>query len=246
MSAGVVRALRIVGPNDFRLVWRDGFLLMMILVLPLSGLLLRGLVPHLTEFLAPWVALGDYFPLILAFYLVGQQPILLGAVIGILFVEERDEGTLLALQASPLSLRTFLTVRIVAAMVLSVVLTWIGIALTGLGTAPTGVLLVSAAVASLACPVVALLYAVFVHNKVQAVTAVKPLQTWALVPLLLYFAPGAWPWLGSLIAPLYYPMRLYWSATPGSVEWWLVVPGVVWPGLAIAWLLRRLDRVLHA
>jgi hypothetical protein len=49
-------------------------------------------------------------------------------------------------------------------------------------------------------------------------------------------------------------MRLFWSATgdapagalAGQTEWWVVVPGVIVPGLAILWLLRRLERTVYA
>ena len=132
MTSQLGRALRVLAPNDLRLIWRDGFLLLMILVLPLTCLAFRWLLPYLTGVVAPWVELEPYYGLILAGFLVGQQPIMLGALVGILFIEERDEGTLLALQASPLSLRNFLGYRLLAAMGLSVGLTSIGVPLAGL------------------------------------------------------------------------------------------------------------------
>ena len=116
MTAHVSRALRVLAPNDLRLVWRDGFLLMVMLVLPLACLGFRWLLPYLTGVAAEWVELELYYGLILGFFLVGQQPIMLGAVVGILFIEERDEGTLLALKATPLSLRSFLGYRLLAGL----------------------------------------------------------------------------------------------------------------------------------
>ena len=41
-------------------------------------------------------------------------------------------------------------------------------------------------------------------------------------------------------------MRLFWSATQGQAEWWLILPGVIIPVLAIVWLLRRLERTVYA
>jgi len=246
VSAGVSRALRVLAPNDFRLIWRDTFLVLVIVILPLAGLGFRWLVPYLTGVLAEWVELEPYYGLILGSFLLAQQPILLGAVVGILFVEERDEGTLLALQASPLSLKSFLGYRLLAGMGLSVVLTFVGVSLAGLVTVSPLELLAAALLASLAVPVIALTYAVYIQNKVQAVTAMKPLQSWAMLPVLLFFAPSPWQWIGSVPAPLYYPIRLFCSAADGGPEWWLILPGVILQAALILWLLRRFERTVYA
>ena len=108
-AINVMRAVSVIAPNDLRLIWRDGFLLsFMALILPIVCLTFSELVPFIGELVAEWVDLEHYYGLILASAIVGGEPVMLGFVIGILFVEERDEGTLLALQASPLSLRVFL------------------------------------------------------------------------------------------------------------------------------------------
>ena len=178
MTQQVSMALRVLAPNDFRLIWRDGFLLLLILVTPLTCLALRWAVPYLAGVVGEWVELERYYGLILANFLIGGAPVLLGAVVGILFIEERDEGTLLALQASPLSLRSFLGYRLLAAMGLSVAFTLIGVPLAGLVSISFLELLAAAALASLGVPLVALVYAIYLQNKVQAVTAIKLVQGW--------------------------------------------------------------------
>jgi fluoroquinolone transport system permease protein len=244
VTAHVSRALRVLAPNDLRLIWRDSFLVLVLVVMPLVCLGFRWAVPYLTEVVAEWVELEHYHGLILA-YILGQQPVLLGFVAGILFIEERDEGTLLALQATPLSLRSFLGYRLLAAMGVSIVLTCIGVPLAGLVSVSFLELFASAALASLAVPLVALGYAIYLQNKVQAVTAGKLVQGWAGLPALLFFAPTPWQWIGSVLAPVYYPMRLFWSAADGRAEWWLIVPGLIVQGAAIVWLLRRFQRTVY-
>ena len=246
MTAHVARAFRVLAPNDLRLIWRDTFLLLVTIILPLAGLGFRWLMPYVAGLVSEWVELERYYGVIVGFFLVGQQPIMLGAVIGILFVEERDEGTLLALQASPLSLRSFLVYRMLATMAVSVVLTFVGVSLAGLVSVSTLELLAASVLASLAVPLVALTYAVYIQNKVQAVTAIKLVQNWAALPALLYFVPTPWQWIGSLPAPLYYPIRLFWGAADGHAEWWLILPGLLLQGAAIAWLLRRFQRAVYA
>jgi fluoroquinolone transport system permease protein len=247
VNTHVIRAVRVLAPNDVRLIWRDGFLLsFLIVVLPLVCLALNSLVPYIGDLVAQWVELEPYYGLILANILIAGEPVLLGFVIGMLFVEERDEGTLLALQASPLSLRSFLGYRLSAAMLLNVLLTVIGVLLADLVSVSWLELLASAALASLAVPIVALVYAVFIKNKVQALMLLKPVQIWGSVPLLFFFVPTPWQWIGSVAGPLYYPMRLFWGASDGQAEWWLMLPGLIIPGVMILWLLRRFERTVYA
>lgn len=245
MTSHVSRALRVLAPNDMRLIYRDGFLVLMIIVLPIACIGFRWLIPYLSDFVAQWVVLEQYYGLIMA-YMLGQQPIVVGFVVGILFIEERDEGTLLALQASPLSLRSFLGYRLLAGMALSIVLTTISVPLAGLVSVSLLELVTASALVSLAVPLVALAYAVYLQNKVQAIASGKLVQGWAALPALLYFAPTPWQWIGSVLTPVYYPMRFFWSAADGSAEWWLIVPGLTLQAAAIAWLLRRLERTVYA
>lgn len=247
MNTHVFRAARVLAPNDLRLIWRDGFLLSFIMfALPVFCLALRPLIPFVEEIVAEWVELEPYYGLILASIIVAGQPVMLGFVIGILFVEERDEGTLLALQASPLSLRSFLGYRLVVAMGLNVLLTTTGVYFAGLVSISLLEILAAAALASLAVPLVALFYASYIKNKVQALMLLKPVQIWGGLPTLLFFAPTPWQWVGSVPLPLYHPMRLFWSATQGQAEWWLVLPGLIIQGVAILWLLRRFERSVAA
>jgi len=247
VNTHVIRAMRVMAPNDVRLIWRDGFFLsFIVVVMPLASLGLHWLIPFVGDLVAQWVELEPYYGLILASVVVAGEPVLLGFVIGVLFIEERDEGTLLALQASPLSLRSFLGYRLVMAMVLNVLLTMIAVLLANLVSISWLELLASAALASLGVPIVALVYVVYIKNKVQALMLLKPVQMWGGVPVLLFFVPTPWQWIGSVLGPLYYPMRLFWSATDGLTEWWLLVPGFIIPGVALLWLLRRFERTVFA
>ena len=179
MNTHVIRAMRVMAPNDVRLIWRDGFFLsFIVLVTPLASLGLHWLIPFVGDLVAQWVELEPYYGLILGNVVVAGQPVLLGFVIGVLFIEERDEGTLLALQASPLSLRSFLGYRLVMAMVLNVLLTMIAVLLANLVSISWLELLASATLASLAVPIVALVYVVYIKNKVQALMILKPVQIW--------------------------------------------------------------------
>ncbi|MCZ6617879.1 MAG: hypothetical protein O7E57_07075 [Gammaproteobacteria bacterium] len=246
MNTHVIRAMRVLVPGDLRLIWRDGFLLIFIVfVLPCACLVFRELVPYAGELVVEWVDLEPYYGLILASVVIAGQPVMLGFVIGILFIEERDEGTLLALKASPLSLTSFLGYRLLVGMGLNVVLTTIGVYFAGLVSVSLFEILAASALASLGVPLIALFYAIYISNKVQAIMLLKPVQIWGGLPTLLFFVPTPWQWIGSVPMPLYYPMRLFWSAADGHAEWWLILPGLIIPGVAVFWLLRRFERVVE-
>ena len=246
MKGLVAKTVRVLAPNDLRLIRRDPWLLLLLIVMPLTALILRWLVPFVGDLVAEWVELERYYGLIVAGVVVGNQPVFLGAIIGLLFIEEREEGTLLALQASPISLRIFLGYRLLVAMGLSLVLTSIGVPLVGLVSVSLPQLLTAAALAALAVPLVGLVYAIYIPNRVQALIALRPVQFWGGLPVLLYFAPTPWQWVGSVPGPLYYPMRLFWGAAEGRAEWWLLLPGVLVQGAALLWLLRRFERSVWA
>ncbi len=53
MNTHVIRAMRVMAPNDVRLIWRDGFLLtFLMVVLPLLCLLLNSFVPYVDGLVA--------------------------------------------------------------------------------------------------------------------------------------------------------------------------------------------------
>lgn len=235
-----------VARNDLRLVRRDVVLPFLVFGLPLAALVLRWLLPLLEGALEPWVDLVAYRPLVVAGLVVSNQPVFLGVVIGLLLIEERERGTLLALAASPLTVTRLLRYRVAAASLASFVLIPIGVLLIDLVTVPWPVLLTCSALASLHVGVVTLVYATFVRNKVQALVWIRPVQAWAAAGVLLWFVPSPWPWLAAPLVPLYYPMRLFWSSVGSSTEWWLVAPSLVVPVLAMQWLLRRFERAAVA
>ena len=172
----LLRSARVQAPSDLRLLRRDWILPVLVFGLPFAALLLRFIIPLATESVSEWVDLEPYYGLIVAGLIVSNQPVFLGAVIGLLFIEEREEGTLLAIQASPISLRGFLGYRMLAASLISFVLTPIDVLLIDLVSVSWFELLAASALASIAVPLVALSYAVFLRNKVQGLIALRPVQ----------------------------------------------------------------------
>ncbi len=236
--------LRALGPIDAANVRRDPLLRWM-LVLPLAlGLVFRGLAALTT----PWLAdrfgadLADYNVLI-ASLLVLITPMLFGAVVGFLLLDQKDDGTLTALRVTPLSARGYLGYRIAIPVVLSVLMTPAVLALSGFSGLSVAKQLVAALAAAPLAPAFALFVAGFARNKVQGFALMKAAGVINWPPMIAWFVSSDWQ-LAAGIAPTYWPVKTYWeleAASPASPIYF--VASLLVTGSLIVLLLRRLERV---
>ena len=143
-ATAVFKAL---GPIDLRNVRRDEMLRWMVLIPLLLALLVRFGWPFMvtqiqTRFqfdLSPYVVM-------LMSYLVIGSPAVFGTVIGFLLLDERDEGSLIALQVTPMSLNQYVAYRLGLPILLTIVLLAISLPLAGITTFTFWELLLLAAV----------------------------------------------------------------------------------------------------
>ncbi|MCB0153322.1 MAG: hypothetical protein KDF65_00900, partial [Anaerolineae bacterium] len=105
--------LRTLSLGDVRNIGRDSLLAWMIVIPLLTGLMVRLLLPRLSPWLLARYAfdLTPYYGLLMSYLVVLITPILFGAVIGFLLLDERDDQTLLAMQVTPLPLSSYLFYR---------------------------------------------------------------------------------------------------------------------------------------
>ncbi len=171
-------------------------------------------------------------------------PTFAGVVIGFLLLDQRDDGTLAALQVTPLSLNGFLVYRISAPLAASVALTMIVVPLVGLVDIAPLALLIVALVAAPVAPFYALMLAACSANKVQGFALMKAAGILSWPPMIAYFLPTVWQWAMGIV-PQYWPAKLFWMFEAGErgVLPYLVV-GVVYQALLVAWLVRRFNRNL--
>ena len=242
-ATAVFKAL---GPIDLRNVRRDEMLRWMVLIPLLLALLVRFGWPFMvtqiqTRFqfdLSPYVVM-------LMSYLVIGSPAVFGTVIGFLLLDERDEGSLIALQVTPLSLNQYVAYRLGLPILLTIVLLIISLPLAGVTTFSFWELLLLAAVAAPLAPLLAIFLAAFASNKVQGFALMKGAGIFFVVPFLAYFVGGAWEWAFGLL-PTYWAPKLYWMISGGeSGTWWVALVGIAWQLVWIVVLSRRFNRVLH-
>jgi fluoroquinolone transport system permease protein len=242
-AAAVFRAL---GPIDLRSVARDSMLRWLVAVPVGIAVLLRWGVPLAAERVAGQysIDLAPYFPLI-ASTVVLITPMVAGTVIGFLLLDQRDDGTLGALQVTPLTLAGYLGYRLAVPVLASIVMTVIAVPLTGLvRIGPLPLVLVALAAAPLA-PGFALLLGAFAANKVQGFAIMKAAGVLNWPPIIAWFAPTVWQWVMGIV-PTYWPVKLFWMLEAGESGWWgYLAVGTVYQVVLVSLLLRRFATVLH-
>lgn len=238
---------RSLGPIDLRGLMRDQMLSWMLFMpLAIVAILRFGVPPLVARVLElTGFDLDPYVPVLLAVYVVMMTPLIFGMMVGFLLLDEMDDGTITALQVSPLSLNSYLAYRIGAPTLLSLLLTPLLFPLTGLVEIRLPELLMLSAAAAPLAPLLALFLPAFANNKVQGFALMKALGGVMMLPVVTYFIPDAWGLVFGVL-PTYWPLWAYWSVEAGTGAGWIyALVGIVYQAGLIAWLARRLGRSLH-
>ncbi|HSM58909.1 MAG TPA: hypothetical protein VK879_22330 [Candidatus Sulfomarinibacteraceae bacterium] len=240
------RLLHSLGPIDARTVQRDEMLRWMILLPLVVALAIRWVVPLLVQRIDGWLPLdlAALYPPFMAYAALILVPFLWGTIGGFLLLDQRDDGTLLALQVTPLPAATFLAYRLLLPTLLSVASSALVLPLTGLlQLSPLQWFLAAVSAAPLA-PLLALALSTLAQNKVQGLALMKASGLVMLPPWLAPFLPAAWQWPLALL-PTYWPAQYLWRLDAGSSALFFLLAGLAYQGLLLGLLSRRFRRVMR-
>ncbi|MBY5161448.1 hypothetical protein [Salsipaludibacter albus] len=232
---------------DRQTVLADGMVLAMLAGLPLLALAVRWLGGPGATWLAtrhgldvtPWMDLAR------TFVVVVHTPVMLGAVAGLAFCEDRDARVLPAVATTRASLVTLLAVRSGIVVTLATAAVAIGLPLSG-GQHPLGIVgtLSTALVAGTCALVPMTVLAAVARDRVQGIALLKAITLPLYLPLAAGFVPPAWD-AALLVVPTGWSVAAAWATSPGVLAT-ATVAGIVACG-AIGWLLgRRLVRTVVA
>ena len=237
-----MRVYQAIVSVDLKNVRRDPLLPWAAAVPLFVALVLRAGVPPLADWLRASAGLDpDRYHALLMSFLVMIAPSMVGMVIGFLLLDERDEQILAALQATPLSLRTYLSYRVGAPLILGLAITLIAYPVAGLAPVHVPDLLAAALLAAFNGPITALFLAGFAENKVSGLALVKVLNSLNVLPVVAYFVEMPWQ-LAAGVIPAYWPMKALWSAAAGQGYLHIAVAGFGVNVTALLLLARRLNR----
>lgn len=219
----VALLLNLVGA-DLRNVARDG-LMATIIVAPLAvALIFRAFVPgpeQLAASLAPSLGnvlasdLAGAAPILLMSLLMAIAPGLVGAVYGLLLVDERDQRTLQVLRVMPMPFAHYMAARMVTPLALSVTMTIAAYPIAGLAPLPFGTVVMLAVVGAASAPMVALAMAAFARDKVAALAIMRVVNSVLALPVLAYFATPPALFL-AWFSPAYWQMKALWLAADAA------------------------------
>ena len=238
---GPVRSLVLA---DLKNWLRDPLLVYIGLAPILLGTVARFLVPFAEDSLGGLVDLAAYRPEVAAaLFLFG--PSIIGFAVGFLILEDREQGTVVALSLTPLGERGYLAYRVIVTTALSVAAAAVVVPLSGLVAASLPWLLASSLVAGLYGPVTALLLSGLAANSVEGIAFSKFLGFLVMIPVgLIAVVPTPWQHLAGFF-PAYWPaVVLVWGergAGSQSVAVALGV-GILVQSVALALLVRQFHR----
>jgi fluoroquinolone transport system permease protein len=251
----MLELVRKFGRNDVKLISRDHFLVMMFFFVVLIAIVLRFGLPWLNGHLAKSgvlpndsvaKSLSDYFPMLLAFFVIFQGPLIAGAIFGFSLLDEKEDNTIKAMLVTPVPFGRYVMYRISVPTVISFLIVVFMMLFINQSLVPLWQLILIAAGASFTGPIAALFYAVTAENKVQGFAVAKFIGLAGWVILLGWFVTGPWQWLFGLFPP-FLISKAYWMALTGDNLWPVaLVFGIVLQAGLLGILAKRFNKVAYS
>ena len=238
------RVIAAFGRNDAKSVRRDSILIAVSFG-PILYALAMWFVPPFTEFLWQRYAfdLTPYHMLLVSAFVVVAPIAVLGALCGLMLLDDKDQRTLAALRVAPISWRAYPLYRTVTTIVVTAASISLALVITRL--VPAELVLTSIPitfVSGMNAAVVGLLMPVVANNKVEGLALLRGVGVLLIgVPFIPYFLDSSWQLCFGLL-PTYWPAKAFWLASEGAAAWPYILGGIAYNGLLIGLLLRRLGR----
>ncbi|MEM8770174.1 MAG: hypothetical protein AAGD92_00870 [Pseudomonadota bacterium] len=167
-------------------------------------------------------ALNNLHALLMAIF-VGLSASMIGAVYGLLLVEEREERLMASLRVMPVSFAAYMIARLGLPTLIAMIITTLAYPVAGMAPLPMGKVFAIAAAGATLVPVITLGVVAFAPGRVAALALVRLFTLAAVLPVTAWFISPPTEWLFASIGA-YWQMRALWSGMVG---------GPVWPDLAI-------------
>ena len=225
---------------EWRSIHRDSLLRWMLV--PLFGL------TFLTRWALPWasvrfnVDIAPHYPLVMSVFVVLFVPIFVGFIVGMLLLDERDEGTLQAMSVTPLPTWQYLGWKLLWPVVLATIVSSLTFPIIGV-MALEWKYVTALFVAAMWTPMLALIMSCFARNKVQGLVLMRISSVVLLIPMFAWFFPNWEPFLTCF--PAYWPMKSLWLAAEGKSSLICFMVGTVFHLGLILLLYRRFQVVLR-
>lgn len=166
-------------------------------------------------------------------------PMMIGTLVGLIILDERDDNMLQYYAVTPLSKSGYLAHRLVSPAILSFLVTFPVLALAGLVRLNYAAVIAVVLMASLQAPFTALILGSFAGNKIEGLTLAKGLGLLYGAPLAGYLINSLWH-LPAGIFPTYWVTQAFLAS--GGWYWFYLLGGFAVHAAALAALLRIFNR----
>ena len=237
---------RALASLDLRNVAREPIMAFLAVYSVVLAVVARWLLPIFAAWLDGryGVVLADYQALATSTFVVLTNPMILGAVVGLLLLDEQDEGSMAALRVTPLGMARYVAWRTATPVLLCMAFSFASVVIVApvFEAPPPGPvpLLAVAFLAALGTPLMALAVASVAGNKVEGLAIIKGLGFLIMAAFVAWWAPWPWRWLFGIF-PTWWPTEAYWrfAGEPGPGGPWLVWALGLAVHAALLWALGR-------
>jgi fluoroquinolone transport system permease protein len=241
-------ALATFGRNDLRTVRRDSMLVTVMLG-PFLYAAALWFLPAITGYVARQYTfdLVPYHSAIVSAFCVLGPPLLLGAVLALQLLDERDQNTLAALRVTPVPPITYPAYRAGLTIALTTFSVLASLAVSGQVDARTIALSVPIALmAGLLAPVLGFVMSSLGRNKIEGLAVMRVIGLAVFtVPMIPFFILDSHWQLAFGVLPPYWPVRAFWSAYDGGSYWPYVAVGLLYNAALVGALLQVVTRRLR-
>lgn len=226
--------------GDIKNILRDGLLIASLFAPLLLAVFIRLAFPWLADlsYFHLQFDLTEHYPFALSF-LTMFTPMMIGAMAGLILLDERDEQMLTYYAVTPLGQSGYLLYRFTLPALGSLIFSFLVLPLANLAELNYLALVPVFTLAALQAPLVALLMGAYAGNKVEGLTLTKGLGFTFIGPALGYLAPHPWSYAGAIFPPYWVTEAFMASFAPGLPYALYLLGGFLSHILLIRYLLKR-------
>ncbi|WP_163579378.1 hypothetical protein [Gracilibacillus saliphilus] len=231
--------------NDLKNIRRDPMLLFIILGPILLTFLFRFGLPIVDKLLHSHFSFNllAFKELIMGFIML-LVPFLVGILIGLIILDEKDENLLVYYAVTPITKQGYLYYRLAMPFVLSFLLTIFMWAFIGFIELDVIKLLPVAVVTALEAPLITLAMAVFASNKVEGLAISKGAGVILTIPFIVYFVSSKWVWFGYMVPTFWVSSAFFHSFNSTLLYAMFVIGGIMIHFIYIKLMLVRFQRTV--
>lgn len=205
--------------NDMRNIFRDQIMMVMFIFPIIFILIFRWMASAIN-------GIEPFLPLILGFCYI-MMPNMLGAVLGFLILDEKDDKVLGALRVMPISASGFVIYRMLFPMGFTFIINMILPYALDFVELDVGTAIILALIGALEAPFLGLIVSSKAANKVEGMAAFKFAGFAFMLPLAAAFITSDWLWAFGVL-PSFWPVKIVLDSVMGTPDLWLYIVGLLY------------------